>query len=200
MEAAILTQHEDLRLLASLKEGTAQAMEMLFKKYFSRLCAFVMPYVKDENLAKDVVQEVFFRIWKNRAELNISSSFKSYLFMSAKNQALNQLRTAGRTDYFEEEHEEQFEWNEPAADARMEEKETRARIQAAIEKLPPKCRQVFSLSRFEGKSYKEIAALLDISPKTVENQVSKALYLLRGSLFTTLSVVWIIFLCFFKRG
>lgn len=137
--------------------------------------------MKDDQLAQDAVQEVFFNLWKNRAKVEVTDGIKSYLFTSTKNKVLEYLRR----EKMMEEHADKVRINELMRYDIEEEAEKYVRIEkihAAINELPPKCREIFKLSKMNGLSYIEIADHLNISPKTVENQIIRGLKLLREKL------------------
>ena len=167
--------------------------EMAYKQYFSMLIGFAFQYVEDGDVAEDVVQEVFSNIWNQSDKLEIQTNLKSYLFGAVRNACLNHLRHqkvvethAKETAHGEHQNQEEF----------LEMDELREKIDQALEQLPDKRREIFELSRFEGKKYHEIAEELDISVKTVETQMSRALKVMRevlGSYLLYLMVFyWII--------
>jgi RNA polymerase sigma-70 factor (ECF subfamily) len=119
------------------------------------------------------LQDVFLKIWHNRKSLAFTYSIKSYLYRAAINAALNYLEKSKRTVGMED-----SEFAEPAAEGAEDAlhlREVESRVQAAIDTLPPACKTIFVLSRYEEMSYKEIAESMQISVKTVENQMGKAL-------------------------
>ena len=165
--------------LKQLANDDKKAYEIIFKAYYQSVYLSALRITKDANVAKDAAQEVFLELWKNRYKLNISSSLKAYLCRGAVNRSLNLIKSRNR-------HAGQDLTTivEPSSNTSTPEKLTEAnelknKIQNTIDNLPARCRQVFVLSRYEGKKYKEIAALLGISVKTVENQMLKALKTLR---------------------
>jgi RNA polymerase sigma-70 factor, ECF subfamily len=178
------TQDQELQLL--LKTNQAQFLETLFRQYYTLLCRTAVRFTKDPDAAEDLVQEVFCKIWQNRETLEISSSFKAYLVRSVTNQALNYLDKQKRLVLSEDTSAFEVTFSANTTMHIMEGKEMETRIQAALGSLPPQCRIIFEMSRFEELTYKEIADSLALSPKTVENQMGKALRILREHLLSLL--------------
>ncbi len=163
--------------------------EELFRNYFAPLMAFSRRILGDEEDAREVVHQVFINLWEKRSKLDLSTSLKSYLFTSVNNRSLNVIRDR-RKFSSEEVPERAGEWD---VSAQMEAMELEEKIRAAIDTLPERCREIFELNRFEGLKYSEIATQLDISVKTVENQMTKALKLLREQLGKYLSILlWLL--------
>lgn len=157
-------------------------METLFKQYYTVLCRTAVRFTKDTEAAEDLVQEVFCKIWQNREVLDVTSSYKAYLVRSVTNQALNYIEKQKRLVLAEDTlpYEATMSANttmDLLAGTEMEE-----RINKALSALPPQCRLIFEMSRFEELTYKEIADSLHLSPKTIENQMGKALRILREHL------------------
>lgn len=159
--------------------------EELFRNYFTPLMAFSRRILGDEEDAREVVHQVFINLWEKRSELDLSTSLKSYLFTSVNNRSLNVIRDR-RKFSSEEVPERAGEWD---VSTQLEAMELEEKIRAAIDTLPERCREIFELNRFEGLKYSEIATQLDISVKTVENQMTKALKLLREQLGKYLSIL-----------
>jgi RNA polymerase sigma-70 factor (ECF subfamily) len=159
---------------------TEGLLEETFHAYYEGLHRYAYTILKDDAESKDVVQRVFIRLWENRERIRIRESFKPYLFRSVYNLCIN-VRTREREPLpFLPETQEI-----PGAagpDLAIECKELQARIDRAIGALPPKCGAVFRKSRMEGKSYAQIAKEEEISIKTVEAQLSRALRLLKKAL------------------
>ncbi|MCB9283989.1 MAG: RNA polymerase sigma-70 factor [Lewinellaceae bacterium] len=172
-------------------------MELLFRRYYSYVSMAVYRMVEDGTVAEDIAQEVFMEIWRRRNSLRISISLKAYLRRSAVNRSLNFLRDK-KNRFKEELSDAQYELQTPE-NPDLELDELQDHIDDAIRQLPDRCQEVFRLSRMEEKSYQEIADQLGISIKTVENQIVKALKLLRESLRPFIDggllsvVLWIIF-------
>jgi len=179
LEVAINTSEKDL--IELLRSGDEKAIEILFDMHYDYLCKCVYKLIQDAPGCEDIVQEVFTEVWKKREQIKINTSLKGYLRRAAINKALNQIRSR-RYTIDEADDAIQIQANISSSQEVMEGNEMQLKLNAAINKLPEKCRIVFSLSRFEELSYKEIAAKLDISTKTVENQISKALKVLKAEL------------------
>ena len=154
------------------------SFENLFREYFSPLISFARKILVDEDDAREVVQKVFINLWEKREEIDLSTSLKSYLFTSVHNRSLNVIRDRKKFS-FEEVPDMAGDWD---VSAQIESMELEEKINEALQALPEKCRQIFELNRFDGLKYSEIAAQLEISVKTVENQMSKALRILREKL------------------
>jgi len=160
-------------------------LEDLFKTYQPMLVSFAFRYVKSVEDAKGVVQEVFISVWNNRESLRMDGNLKSYLFTATKNKCLNflekkRLKTIS-LDHAPGDFSPATRIPTPAPDTNevLAAEELRAVIFDEIQKLPPKCRDIFILSREEQLSYKEIAEKQGVSPKTVENQIGIALRRIR---------------------
>lgn len=153
----------------------------LFHDYYTNLSRFAFTYVKDEAVAEELVQEVFVNLWQKQ-ELKEISSIRSFLYISVRNRALNYLRdhktrTLHENDFaIERERDALYEYNE------YEHKQLETLVKDAIAELPEKCREIFELSRNENLTYQQIAEQLNISTKTVENQISIAIKKLRVKL------------------
>ena len=142
------------------------------------MMAFARKILGDEDDAREVVHQVFINLWERRSEVDLSTSLKSYLFTAVNNRSLNVIRDRKKFSS-EEVPERAANWD---VSAELESQELEERIRETIAALPQRCRVIFELNRFEGLSYGEIAKKLDISVKTVENQMSKALKILREQL------------------
>lgn len=156
----------------------SSSFEELFRSYFTPLMAFARKILADEDDAREVVHKVFIALWEKREDMDLSTSLKSYLFTSVRNRSLNVLRDRKKFSG-EELPEVAGDWD---VSTQIETMELEEKIREAIQALPEKCRKVFELHRFEGLKYGEVAQKLNISVKTVENQMSKALKILREKL------------------
>lgn len=165
--------------------------EVIFREYFKPLVAFSRKFLNDTEAAKEVVHEVFAKIWEKRLEIDPEKSLKSYLFTAVNNGSLNYIR-----DHKKFADKPAVAENESAEIQRdfMTEAEIRETVRATLERLSPKVRRVFEMSRYEDKKYREIADELNISEKTVESHISKALKALRENLKEYLSALILILL------
>jgi len=168
------------QLAQRIKIGDEQALELLFRKYYSRLCGYTNKYFNDPEEAREVVQEVFIKIWENRKDIDPQESLVSYLFKIAYNNSINRLRHKKVITKYSDIYKIVYVDNSGITpyDSLIAHELT-SNIKTALEKVPPKCRQIFDLSRVDGLKYSEIADTLNISVKTVEAQMSKALHILR---------------------
>jgi RNA polymerase sigma-70 factor (ECF subfamily) len=174
--------------LDRLQAGDKRALQEIFQAYYPKVCQTILRLVKEPATAEDLAQEVFFRFWQKREKIQINSSVEAYLRRMAVNEGLGYLRSR---KYFPEEIENQTHLSSGSnAEEQYLHTELEANIHQAIDGLPPKCREVFQLSRFEELTYQEIANAMGISIKTVENQMGKALKILRGHLSRYLHVFW----------
>ena len=169
------------KLLERLKKDDRSALKELFKEYYKSVCASIYRLVKDKSIVEDLAQEVFLRFWNKRHTINVQQSIGAYLRRMAVNEALGFLRSRKIT-----ESDENIQLESQDKDANIEalvlHSELEDQIKQAIQNLPPRCKIVFILSRFEDLTYQEIANRMEISIKTVENQMGRALRLLRSQL------------------
>lgn len=156
--------------------------EGLFREHFTGLCYFARKYTGDLDSAREIVHVVFIRIWESRSEFDWDKPVKSYLFTSVYNRSMNFIRDNRKFLNHEDAYRQNLVVDESAYSDHLEVAELEEKIRKALRKLPEKCREVFELSRFEGRKYTEIATHLNISVKTVETQMSKALHILKTEL------------------
>lgn len=173
-----LNDTDDQELFNLLRAGSEAGLDGLFRKYYMDLCRTADRLLKDESAAEDVVQEMYLNLWKKRTTLPVLSSVVGYLKRSVRNRSLNYLRDQKRIPQADGEMPV-LATQSNAASVNLEAQELKDKIDRGIDALPERCRLVFVLSKFEDLSHKEIAKALDISPKTVENQMSRAYRFLR---------------------
>lgn len=174
--------------LSKLRNGEETALREIFDQYYSWLLSEASKVLNDDDSCKDVVQEVFVELWRRRESLEIRQSLPAYLKRATFNRAINLLKSQQRfsfsDDIWKEGDSQEFQEMDFAEEqAKIIENESLSTdLQTAIESLPEKCRLVFRLSRFEERSHREIAEQLGISVKTIENQITKALRILRAAM------------------
>jgi len=172
--------------------GSSQAwLEQLFREHYAGLCAFVYGYTKSHEVAEDIVQELFLAIWREPDRWTEHGSVRVLLYTAARNRALDHLRHKRvRAKYAQRTiAESEGSAFAPAADDEVVNKEIREALNAAIDSLPERAREMFRLNRTHGLSYREIAERLDVSIKTVETQMSRSLKKLRAQLAVFLSIL-----------
>lgn len=180
------TPYNESTLQELFRNDPEQALEILFREHYADICRAVIRIIPKPEIAEDIAQEVFFELWRKRDSLQVTTSFSAYLRRAARNKSLNYLRDH-KVDPEGEDFLPELRERQSDAEKELELQDLQACIDRAIDQLPERCRLVFNLSRFEDMSYQEIADQLGISIKTVENQISKALRLLRESLGPYLS-------------
>lgn len=168
-----MSNHDNLREQAEL--------ESLYRRFQPGLHHFASGIVRNPADAAEIVHDVFLAVWEKRDQLSLDKGLKNYLFRAVKNRCLNHLKRPSLPWADMDENlptAEPFNFSE-----QLNAEETEQIIFNTVQKLPPRCRQIFLLSRLEQLSYKEIAELMDISAKTVENQMTIALRFIRDSLY-----------------
>lgn len=183
----------DPDIVQAIRQGNEAAFESTFRKYYAKLCRYAFSLVKDEDEAEEIVQTVFVNIWDKRTELAITLSLKSYLYRAVHNYCLNRIKH----EQVRAVHKEYTEYFHPKSHDSVTEvihaSELEDKIENAVSALPEQCQKVFRMSRFEEMKYQEIADMLGISIKTVENQIGKALKVLRIQLAAYLpSCLWVL--------
>lgn len=171
----------DTDLLAALRTGSEDAFDTIFRTYYARLVRLTEGLLGQRAPAEEIVQDVMLELWRRRETIRVQQSLQAYLFRAARNRALNYIR-----------HEKVVQRGSvyaaaesvsaPVGDRALREHEIDVALRAVLAELPPRCREVFQLSRLHGLTYNEIAEALDISIKTVEAQMSKALRIVRARL------------------
>lgn len=179
-----------------LKAGDEKKYREIFNAFYAPLCQYALIYLSHSVIAEEIVHNLFIKLWENKAELEIRTSLKSYLFRSVRNQCLNHIRNQKKRPLYvgslEEVEDELLE--EISIYEEIDMPELKATIKSAIDDLPPKCRQIFLMSRESELTYNQIAEELSVSKKTVENQMGIALKRLKERLSPTLFLfVWYLY-------
>lgn len=172
-----------------LSAGSEKEFEQLFKEHFKSLYAYAFTILKNEAIAEETVQNVFYKIWEKKVPEHIQTSLKAYLYKAVYHESLNYLKHQKiRARYQMHVMHQPNHHSDQAASRKILVKELEEKLRQAMNALPQQCRTIFQLSRFEGLKYQEIADQLGISVKTVENQMGKALKQLRIKLIDYLPI------------
>ncbi len=172
--------YTDTELIEIFYEDKARGIELIFKQYYDILCRTSVRMTKDPALAEDVVQEIFYELYKKNSETKIDSLL-GYLKRSVYNRTLNKIKS-NKDKFDSDDINTEISDKSINSQETLEYNELETYVNKVIDSLPEKCRLVFVMNRFEGLSYKQVAEKLEISVKTVENQMSKALRILRTEL------------------
>ncbi|MFC5412774.1 RNA polymerase sigma-70 factor [Larkinella bovis] len=182
----------DWLIRRTLQQDPIKGFELLYQRYYRPLCSHVARLVYSREIGEDLVGDLFYHLWQNNQYSQISGSFRAYLFSAARNRAINYLRWEFNRTQPTEESDLTDRIDSAESDRDLAFEELTVRINRALEALPPQCRNVFIMSRFEGQKNTEISSQLAISVKTVEGHLTKALARLRQSLHD----YWLILLLF----
>jgi RNA polymerase sigma-70 factor, ECF subfamily len=183
----------ETELLEAIREGDETAFEMIFKEHYQALCRYANSFLSDKDEAEEVVQSAFLGIWEKRGSITVTLSLKAYLYQAIRNRCLNVIKHE-KVKQAHAQHEAvmSVKYYEPTSEAVLS-NELEQKIYVAMQALPEQCRLVFKLSRFEQLKYQEIADQLNISVKTVENQIGKALKIMREQLRDYLPILLLLF-------
>ena len=179
-------------------QGVEDLFEQVFKSHFKSLHSYACTIMRDPMPAEEIVQNIFLKLWEKKEEITIKENISVYLYRAVHNESLNYLRhrkvRSAYQSYAMRQHK-QTEQEKPAEKVVM--KELEKRLEIALQELPEQCRTIFQLSRYEDLKYREIADKLGLSVKTIENQMGKALKLLRLKLVDFLPTI-LLFITLFK--
>jgi RNA polymerase sigma-70 factor (ECF subfamily) len=167
---------------ALIKNGDLKLFEQLFREFYSPLCSFANKTINDKAKAEEIVQDIFYGIWKNKEKMEIKISLKSYLYKAVHNNCLQLIQHRHVEEKYKAHVSNSVVDYQTDPFEEMEAAEMKMVIERTLESLPERCRQVFNMSRIDGLKYKEIAQILDISQKTVEANMGKALNAFRNNL------------------
>jgi RNA polymerase sigma-70 factor (ECF subfamily) len=173
---------KETRIVKRISKGDIKVFEELFHKYYPGMCSYAESLVNKPEIAEEIVQDVFYNIWKNKNNIRINLSWQSYLYRSVFNNSMMYLRKSKRELTLDDRWAENQIIDESHSTEELDAKELNALIIFTLQSLPDRTREIFNLNRFEGMKYKEIAEKLSISVKTVEANMGKALKALRSSL------------------
>jgi RNA polymerase sigma-70 factor (ECF subfamily) len=177
-------------LIDRLQQRDETAFEQVFKANFKSLHAYALSMLKDEATAEEMVQNVFYKLWERTDTISIPGSLRAYLYRAVHNESLNYLKHRKVRSQHQLYVSHRMNEHTDTASKKVQLKELEKKLAEALNELPEQCRTIFQLSRFEELRYREIADRLNISVKTVENQMGKALKLLRLKLVDFLPLVF----------
>ena len=179
----------DRALVENLRNGSEEAFTVFFTNYFNRICQFAITYVREDAVAKNIVQDAFVKLWENRYSINENSSILSFLLTITKYDCLNYLKHQQVENSFkrkqEDKHKElalNYNALQQLEVESVDYNELLHILETAVASLPPQCQQVFRLSRYENLTNNEIASELQITTKAVEANITRALKILREKL------------------
>jgi RNA polymerase sigma-70 factor (ECF subfamily) len=173
---------DELFIFGRMADGDQHALRFFFDKYYSNLCNYVNLYIHDQSVSEDIVQELFIYFWEKRGTINIDTSVRSYLFRASRNKYLNHLRNEKSHYSIKMEVNSGIETFVNPEDNLIDSRQLEVIIDTVVANLPPRCREVYNLHRNDDLSNKEIASRMNISVKTVENQMTIALKRLKEQL------------------
>lgn len=182
-----MVQSESIKFI-----DTKEKFEKVFRLYYADLCAFANVFLKDKDASEEIVQETFVKLWQKKSELKIKTSLKSYLYTSTRNSCLNLIKHIEIREDYKKHNQIEIDNSTQFGEEDILANELQQKIKESIDEMPEKRKQIFILSRYHGLKYREIAEKLDISVKTVENQMGSAMKFLREKLSNYLSLYIII--------
>jgi len=173
---------KEKQVISRIRNGDEQAFEWLFRQYYEKLCQWAYHYLRDLDSSEEVVQDLYYNLWRNRASMEFQVSVKSYLYKAVSNNCKMLIRKKGRHTAIEADLASKHQGPVTGPGELLEVKEIREVVHKTLEELPEKPAQIFRMSRYEGLKYREIAERLSISIKTVEANMGKALKIFRKNL------------------
>lgn len=190
---AFVNKYNDLDLVKRLQLNEEEALTIIYKEYWEIMYMAAYNLVKDRSVCEDIVQEVFISLWQRREKLQIKTSLKSYLYTSTVYKVYDHFSKNKKMlkDELFDNFENKIEASNP--ETKLMHEELIRHLDAIVDSLPDKCREVYKLSRENMLSNKEIAEQLNISQRTVEGHISKALKILKESLGVAVSIEFIVY-------
>lgn len=172
----------DQEIVGRIRKGDVDQFESLFRSSYAALVRYAKTIIKDQDTAEEIVQDLFFRLWKDKERIKIKSSLNGYLFRSVHNKCLHYIDHNRIVEQHAEEMSSRMSEKQETPSDIINYKELQAKIATVLERLPERCSTIFCMSRFEGLKYSEIAEKLSVSIKTVESNMSRALKEFRKAL------------------
>ena len=169
-------------IFKKIKEGNIQAFETLFRSCYEPLCRYAYQFVENVDTAEEIVQDLFYVLWKDRQTIQIFTSVNGYLYRSVKNKSLQYLEQEKVRDAYRKMYAENAVIETSTPQEELEYKELEQQVEETLHLMPERRQKIFHMNRMEGKKYSEIAQELQISVKTVEAEISKVLRELRSKI------------------
>lgn len=166
-------------VLKKIKDGDIKTFESVFRHYYSSLCIYSYSIVGRRDIAEEIVQELFYVLWKERENLQILLSLKSYLYGAVRNQSLQYCEHKSVQERYKEKVLSGDNRDDASPQDELEYKELEYIVNNTLRKLPERRRRIFQMHRQEGRKYKEIAEMLSLSVKTIEAEMTKTYQILR---------------------
>lgn len=179
-------------MMTQVVTGDLNTFEMVFRDYYKPLVRYGNTFLKDSDETEDIVQQVFVSLWEKRTQLDIHTSIRAVLYKSVQNACLNKIKHLKVRSVYAEDWKATQQMEETSDSVQVN--ELNSRIQMAVESMPEQCGRIFKMSRFEQLRYQEIADELGLSVKTVENQMGKALKIVREELKDYLPLLILFFI------
>ena len=187
----IRTEIQNEAIIQLLAKRDENAFEQVFKTHFKSLRSYACTLLNDEANGEEIVQQVFLKLWERADNISISGSIAAYLYRAVHNESLNHIKHEKVKSAHQMHVAYSMKNSTDSAPKTLQSKELEKKIQFALNELPEQCRTIFQMSRFEEMKYREIADQLKISIKTVENQMGKALKILRAKLVEFLPLLFL---------
>lgn len=192
------TEEIDFGIINSIKNGDKDAFHFIYSTLYADLCIASNRIIQDIDISEDIVQNTICKLWEKRKDLNINQNIRFYLFRAVKNSSLNYLRHKNIIIQFESEQQASDSIDTLTPEQEFSNTELQNKISKSIDLLPEKTKNIFKLNRFDSLTYNEIATKLNISSKTVEYQISKALKHLQNNLKDYLCI-FVLFFYLYKN-
>jgi len=189
----------DNDILIEIRSGNKNAYQHVFYTYYKYLVNFAFKMLHEKEASEEIVQDVFFNLWDKHETIEIHTSLKAYLFRSVQNRCINQVKHIEIREKYKEYNQEQNQFSSEGVEEKVAATELSMHIKNAVSQLPPERKRIFEMSRNDGLKNREIAEKLNLSIKTVENQMGRALKFLRTELVDFLPILIFILIMFEKN-
>ena len=184
-----MSNDQDIALQQRLSRGDETAFQETFELYFRVLVLFATKFSLEKEIAEDLVQDVFVKLYEQKDRLQFHSSLKAFIYQSVRNKCIDLIRSTKTRERHHVEIKAGAEIEGLNSEELMMQSELEEKIYLSISQLPDQCQLIFKMNRFEGKKNQEIADELNISKRTVETQISKALKILREEIYPYLKSI-----------